>query len=89
MQDRDGDVKVWVDGFANSYLNSNAANRAMERIKAIARYCKVTWKDPGVIIERKYDFVGVHFDHENHTVKVADKTLNKLPSASKTINQNL
>ena len=82
LQDRDGDVKVWIDGFANSYLNSNAANRAMERIKAIARYCKVTWKDPGVIIERKYDFVGVHFDHENHTVKVADKTLNKLPSAS-------
>jgi hypothetical protein len=42
--------------------------------------CLANWKNPGVLVEKEYDFVGVRFDHNNKTVRVADKTVNKLPS---------
>jgi hypothetical protein len=82
LQEQNGDVNVWIDGFAISYTSRRFAEAAQFRIRKVGRYCNVTFKDPGVVIEQQYDFIGIHFDHKSHSVRVADKTLQKLPPPS-------
>jgi hypothetical protein len=68
---------VWIDGFQSSGPR-HECEAAAERIRKVAAWCGVTWKD-GVKVEDKYDFIGIHFDHNIHRVTVAEKTLKKLP----------
>ena len=72
--------KVWVDGFQVSGA-ADDVEIAAARIRKVAKYCGVTWKDEGVAVAKNYDFVGLNFDHEKHIVRVSDKTLNKLPDS--------
>jgi hypothetical protein len=32
------------------------------------------------VVQETYDFVGIHFDHKEHTVRLADKTAKKIPA---------
>ena len=70
-------TRVWIDGFQSSGPRAEC-EAAAERIRKVGAWCGVTWKD-GVKVEDKYDFIGIHFDHNIHRVTVAEKTLKKLP----------
>ena len=73
-------VRVWVDGFRYSGVRGDvqsAINLAIENARAL----NATYKDQVSAPVDAYDFIGVHWDHAKHTVRVADKTLGKLPSS--------
>ena len=67
---------VWIDGFQSTGLTAEC-DEAAARIKKVAKWCNVTWKDE-VEVTTKYDFIGINFDHKLHRVAVATKTLAKL-----------
>ena len=80
--------KVWIDGFAVTCSRSQA--KAIQyRIKTVAKEIGAVFKGDGVVVEDEYDFVGIHFNHNNKTVRVADKTVKKLPSPSFSTHQNI
>jgi hypothetical protein len=73
---------IWVDGarWAGSFDQLQAIALAVD---ARAKTFGATWKEctpPSA----SYDFIGVHFDHHASTVRVADKTLAKIPPACPT-----
>ena len=77
--------KVWVDGIQCTGSRA-AVEAAAHKIEKVSEYCGVTWKkqknhnNKGVVVAEEYDFVGIHFNHRQHLVSIADKTLNKLPA---------
>ena len=68
---------VWVDGFRITASTEDATNRIIERVNDNARKYRVTLKDP-LRVEKRYEFVGVEFDHDKQRVRVAAKTRRKL-----------
>jgi hypothetical protein len=71
-----GTPHVWVDGirFAGSQEN---VERWIAAADATAAAVNATWKETPPISKR-YDFIGVDWDHEQHTVVTLDKTLAKI-----------
>ena len=69
-------IAVWIDGirYAGSSNLVAAANRNLERtcdeLKIAMRHGQFSLQ---------YDFVGMHFDHTDRTVRIASKTADKLP----------
>ena len=70
--------KVWIDGFQHVGTPSAVAD-TVEKIIAVSKFVGATWKGDGVQIAREYDFIGLRFNHNNHSVRIADKTISKLP----------
>ena len=69
-------IDVWIDGFriaGPKRFVADALKNALER----AELCNATWKEPPAVAAI-YDFIGVRFDHVQHTVAVAAKTLDKI-----------
>ena len=81
-------IKVWIDGFQVACSKENA-EALKQQIEYRGKIAGVVFKDPGVLVETRYTFCGVEFCHEDKTVRVADKTLNKLPSTPFVTHQNL
>ena len=71
-------VDVWIDNVR--YTGTRAmVSRAREQLIETSRICNVAMQCDEVAT--KYDFIGIAFDHETHSVRIADKTLRKLPSS--------
>ena len=68
---------VWIDGFRVAGARP-AVTAALRKIVEAARDINATFKEPPTVAVR-YDFIGVHNNHTQHTVRVADKTRKKLP----------
>jgi hypothetical protein len=74
---RQTSTHVWVDGFRVAGTRRRV-QQACDDIVQRSNFVGATWKeDP--LLSSEYDFDGVHFDHRTHTVRVADKTLAKIP----------
>lgn len=70
---------VWVDGFR--YAGSRAeVSAALARADDRAAEFKATWKAT-TPAEQRYDFIGVEWNHAEHSVRVAEKTHKKLQAA--------
>jgi hypothetical protein len=71
-------VYVWVDGacFAGT---RNDVTAALQKAKETAKKLRATFKEPQFEPRLNYDFIGVHWDHQHGTVRLADKTFQKLP----------
>ena len=69
---------VWIDGLriAGSVTNVRSA---INNINSIAKEIGAAFKAPPAIAN-KYNFIGVSFDHDAHSVRVAEKTRKKLPA---------
>ena len=68
---------VWIDDIRLSGTRGRVST-AIEVVEARAKYCGATFKKPMQPLHC-YDFIGVRFDCNKHTVAVARKTLAKLP----------
>jgi hypothetical protein len=68
---------VYVDGarFAGTGPQAEEVGRLWRKS---ADFFGATFKDVPMV-QTKYDFVGIHFDHKRHTVRLADKTAKKIP----------
>ena len=74
-------VSVWVDGFR--FTGSEASVIAAAQLaKANAAALNATFKDPDFAPKRVYDYIGLHWDHRQHVVRIADKTLKKIQAAT-------
>ena len=73
-------TSVWIDGFRTAG-NREDVQLDLDRIRLVGKACNVTWKGGDVTAADEYDFIGIHFDHKNHKVSVASKTLSKLPQS--------
>ena len=72
-------TRVWIDGFQSAGPRAEC-DEAKARIKKVAKWCNITWKED-VEISEDYDFIGIRFNHRAHQVSVATKTLKKLPKS--------
>ena len=70
---------VWVDGLRFAGTPSQVAN-ALARADKRAAAVGATWKAV-TPVQSKYDFIGIDWDHDLHTVKVAEKTASAIRSA--------
>jgi hypothetical protein len=69
-------VDVWIDNVRYSGTHA-MVTRAREQLVEASRVCNVAMQCEQVATA--YDFIGIAFDHEARTVRIADKTLRKLP----------
>jgi hypothetical protein len=71
-------VQVWIDNVRH-YGSRSLVMIAREAMQRNAETLNLEVKIDA--LKNEYEFVGVRFNHEKKTVRVADKTLNKLPSS--------
>jgi hypothetical protein len=71
-----GTPHVWVDGIRFAGSRANVA-RWIAAADETAKAVKATWKEMPEITTQ-YDFIGVDWDHERHTVVTSAKTLDKI-----------
>jgi hypothetical protein len=60
-------VDIWLDNVQASGSNANIKTY-MEWLDSQAEQCRVKWKEADSYEGRSYTFLGVHFNHETHTV---------------------
>jgi hypothetical protein len=70
---------TYVDGARFAGSQREGADVLAFWTKSAAHF-GATFKAPPVV-EQEYDFVGIHFDHRKHTVRLADKTALKIPQS--------
>ena len=75
---------IWIDNIRISG-DLDKVEAATDGVNKIAADCNVTWKAAETIrAATDYDFLGVHFNHLDHTVSVAKKLRNKIQDSDLT-----
>jgi hypothetical protein len=72
-------IDVWVDGFRGAG-SAKQCRRMLDIVTSNAQFVGATFKEPPSVSKR-YDFIGVDFNHDAKKVSVAKKTRKKLGDA--------
>jgi hypothetical protein len=71
-------LRVWVDG-AYFHGSHQEVSSAIKRAQQTASQLNASLKDDNIVPKKVNEFIGVLWNHEQHVVRLADKTFNKIP----------